>query len=136
MQCKADGCIALAHAQGFCRRHFENPEAPARRKNDQPIGAVKVTNQGYCWEKVGPGDWKQQHRLVMEQMLGRALQPFESVHHLNGLRADNRPQNLELWVVSQPPGQRARDLADWLRENYRADWEAAAERARHEAVFE
>lgn len=55
---------------------------------------------------------------------------------MNGLRADNRPQNLELWVIPQPPGQRARDLAYWLRENYCADWEAAVERTRHELELE
>jgi hypothetical protein len=52
----------------------------------------------------------------MEAAIGRGLRSDETVHHVNGVRDDNRPGNLELWSTSHPPGQRVSDLLMWARE--------------------
>lgn len=59
-------------------------------------GYIKQLAQDH--PNADPGGYVMQHRLVMEKVIGRYLLPTERVHHKNGDRQDNRPENLELWT--------------------------------------
>jgi hypothetical protein len=86
-----------------------------------PTGSRIVANNGYVLVKVPKGtpgakkygtrgtNWMLEHRYVMQQKLGRPLEPRENVHHINGKRDDNSLENLELWKKSQPCGVRSSD---------------------------
>ncbi len=128
--CSVHGCERLIFNAGtrLCAMHYsrlrtrgEVGQAAPEVNAADPINRRWHTNHhGYVVRRVGEGAgrWQMQHRFVMEETLGRELRDFENVHHINGIRDDNRPENLELWTKPQPAGQRPEDLAAWVAEFY------------------
>jgi len=97
-------------------------EMISRRGKDHPnwVGAPKYKD-GYVYiyhpEHLNAltDGYVAEHIYVMSQIIGRPLIKGETVHHKNGVRDDNAPDNLELRASNHGPGQRITDLVPYWK---------------------
>ena len=111
--CSVDDCSRTTTARGMCHIHYGRWYVK-NKNNLSPRPKYKVpdkieTKHGYITVRIN-GKHVAEHRVIMEQHLGRKLEKHESVHHKNGIRNDNRIENLELWIGPIRYGQRATDI--------------------------
>jgi hypothetical protein len=122
--CVWDDCNSKHLAKGFCSKHYKAFKAwlDKDRSFEDRSKINKQKDSGYklLYRPDHPdcsvAGLIMEHRIIMEEMIGRRLVLNETVHHKNGVRDDNRPENLELWSSRQPKGQRIEDKVEYAME--------------------
>lgn len=129
--CSINGCRGAVVGRGWCSKHWQkwskygDPEGGTKRSRN--YGDVWLNNYGYVLEYMpghiqsSPDGRVMQHRRIMSEILNRPLYDYENIHHKNGIKDDNRIENLELWITHQPIGKRVKDLlvwAEWIIKEY------------------
>jgi len=101
---KSCGCVRKTFAVGRTREEHPNWKGGAHKNK-------------YGYVKIWVGDkYRSEHILKMEESIGRRLNSKETVHHRNGIKDDNRIENLELWSSSHASGQRVSEKVEWCVE--------------------
>lgn len=100
-----------------------NPDFEGNYNHEKKISRCKLKNDYVCISKKGHPNCQQsnlyriyEHVYFMSEYLQRPLMDHEIIHHKNGLKYDNRIENLELWSTSHPSGQRVDDKIQWCKD--------------------
>ena len=88
--CKKEFIVQKCFRKNYCSKR-------CRYKDQINIGHRYIGTQGYWYIKIGPKKYVLEHRLIAENKLGRRLSDEENVHHINGVKTDNRPENIKVF---------------------------------------
>jgi hypothetical protein len=112
--------------------HFNSGELSNKWKGGKTVTAggythVWLSSDSLYYKMVNKTGKLCEHRLVMAQHLGRCLQPFEIVHHKNGIKTDNRIENLELTISGEHSKNHSRSYIDGFIKGYREGFSKVVE---------
>lgn len=122
--CKVDGCekvIGIKRRSSMCSMHRTRWQ---RRKTLEPsqkaLNRFKPVKNVTGYVRVNKGNGRVlEHVWMVEQHIGRKLTSDECVHHINGVKHDNRLENLQLMTKSEHMTLHgyARKIATWARKH-------------------
>lgn len=121
--CEADGCNRPIKSRRLCGTHYQRLRNSGSMDIERRApGEGGISRKGYVilhkpdHPNAGRFGKIPEHRYVMSEHIGRPLEKDETVHHRNGVRNDNRIENLELWCGGHGNGGRVEDMLAWARE--------------------
>jgi hypothetical protein len=103
-KCTINGCDRKHNGKGFCIMHYKRFKkyGDANKTLIKPKGSIQINDAGYIVIRKNNKTIRE-HRLVMENYLGRKLLPFpyEVIHHIDGNRTNNNISNLIIMTNSE-----------------------------------
>jgi len=117
--CGVERWVRLSKPTIICRSCSGSRHNKGGHKRDDGYIMVHISPDNFYRSMTHNDGYVLEHRLVMAKQLGRCLHLWERVHHKNGIRDDNRIENLELTMSGDHIRAHSKGYIDGYDKGYR-----------------